>query len=97
MQIMLNVPNEKALFVMEVLNNFSFSTTAVEITDNNNIELQKLLSEAGISLPKEFTKKPNAIDKLCGMFENTSISSFKFAENKKHEIELEEQKISRKN
>jgi len=40
-------------------------------------------------------KEISAIDKLYGILENTGISSYKFAENKKYEKELEEGKFSR--
>jgi len=44
---------------------------------------------------KKTNKAESAINKLYGILENTGISSYKFAENKKYEKELEEEKFSR--
>jgi hypothetical protein len=44
---------------------------------------------------KKANKTASAIDRLHGILENTGISSRKFAENKKHEKEMEEEKFRR--
>ncbi|GBU24778.1 hypothetical protein R83H12_01413 [Fibrobacteria bacterium R8-3-H12] len=44
---------------------------------------------------KKTNKTASAIDRLYGILENTEISSHKFAENKKYEKELEEEKFHR--
>jgi hypothetical protein len=40
-------------------------------------------------------KTKSVVDRLHGILEGTGISSYKFAENKKYEKELEEEKFRR--
>ncbi|MCL2101189.1 MAG: hypothetical protein FWH22_05690 [Fibromonadales bacterium] len=53
-----------------------------------------------LTIDTEFENKKqknakSAVDRLHGILEGTAISSYRFAKNKKYEIELEEEKFRR--
>jgi hypothetical protein len=75
--------NEIQELVLQVFGNKKISA----ITTNNTVLLT--------AIEQESVNQNTPVDKLCGMFKNTSLlSSDDFAKNKKYEKKIEEQKFN---